>query len=75
MMMADEFDRASEMEQWSTELAIKAQLTAAARTPKVEAVGYCINPACGEDFEEESLRLYCNAECEREHRRIKQFQG
>lgn len=74
-MAADEFDRASEIEQWSTEMAIRQQLTSAARTPKTEALGYCLNPACGDDFDEGSLRLYCNADCEKEHRRIKIYQG
>lgn len=73
--MADEFDRASELEQLATEMAIQAQLRASRETPRVEAMGYCLNPACGDDFPEGSQRLYCNAECEREHRRIKQFQG
>lgn len=73
--MADEFDKASEIEQWSTDLAIKQTLNNAARTPKVEATGFCQNPACWDEFEEGSKRLYCNADCEREHRRITFLQG
>lgn len=74
-MMADEFDRASELEQLTTELAIKAQLRAALGAQKVDPVGYCLNPLCGEDFDEGSPRLYCDAGCEREHRRLKIIQG
>lgn len=73
--MADEFDRASALEQLATDLAIKAQLRTSRETPKVEPEGYCLNPLCGDDFEEGSRRLYCNADCEREHRRIIFLQG
>lgn len=73
--MADEFDRASELEQLATEYAIQAQLRVSRETPKVEPEGYCLNPLCGEDFDEGSPRIYCNADCEREHRRIKMIKG
>lgn len=73
--MADEFDRASAIEQLSTELAIQAQLKLSRETPRVEAEGYCLNPLCGDDFDKGSRRLYCNADCEKEHRRIIFLQG
>jgi hypothetical protein len=65
--MADEFDRASDIEMRERESSIAAQNAKAAATPKLQPKGECQNPRCGEEFEPGSNRLFCGPKCAQSH--------
>ena len=73
--MPDDHDRSQEVERLALEIAIQEQLHRARTYAPPVPVGHCQNPACGEDFEPESPRIYCNRECEQEHNRRKKVDG
>ncbi len=69
--MADQFDLAQELDAMAVQSAMAAHQKQAAKAQRLAPMGYCLNPACGEDFTD-AARLFCNPECEREHaRRVK----
>lgn len=57
--MADEFDRASDLEALNLQSALNLQAKAAAKQPKVEATGFCLH--CGAELNDG--RRWCDAEC------------
>jgi hypothetical protein len=65
--MADQFDRAQELDAMAVEAARAEQERRAARSAKLAPVGHCLNPACEEPLE--GQRLFCGPACEAEHRR------
>ncbi|MBF9235547.1 hypothetical protein [Microvirga alba] len=67
--MADIFDRASEREMMNLDQALKAQRAKAEATPRRQGTGCCQNPACGEDFEGDMMRLFCGPKCAEEFTR------
>jgi len=65
--MADEVDIANEQNQFFSDLAIqKARQNTG---PKLEPQEECY--ACGEEFEEGSLKLFCNGKCAADYERKK----
>ena len=65
--MADVFDRAQELDSLAVMAARAEQERKAAKCQRLQPVGHCLNPACGEPLE--GARLFCNPECETEYRR------
>ena len=57
--MADQFDRASDLEMLNLQSSLNLHKTQAALQKKIEATGLCLY--CGEDLPE-GVR-WCNAEC------------
>jgi hypothetical protein len=67
--MADDLDFASEYEALNTQDAIDRTRYLAALTPRLKPRGECLNPRCGEAFED-AQRLFCGPKCEGEHSRL-----
>jgi len=67
--MADQFDRAQELDALAQQSAMNAHQLKAAQARKLVAIGECLNPACGEPFDNEPARLFCNPQCGAEHAR------
>jgi hypothetical protein len=65
--MADDFERAQELDALAVVSARNLQERKAAREPKLEHTGECLNPLCGEPIE--SPRLFCGIPCAQEHAR------
>lgn len=62
--MADIYDKATDVEMQEREQALAAQAAIAANTPRPKALGYCLNPMCGEPFHDsEVARLFCGSAC------------
>lgn len=64
--MADLFDQASEREMLDLQQALQAQQEKANATPKLQPRGECLNPLCGEPFDEDAARLFCGPRCAQE---------
>ena len=64
--MADQFDKASDLEAFALLDALNTQQRNAARAPKLQPVGHCLNPACEEPFTDPA-RLFCNPRCGTAH--------
>jgi hypothetical protein len=69
-MTADPIDRATEVAELNLADALEAQRLRAAAAPRLAPVGYCMNPACSEDFPAGSPKLYCGASCAQAHAKI-----
>jgi hypothetical protein len=68
--MADQFDQAQEIDALMRSSAIAQQAKKAAASPKLEAIGECHNPLCGEPFEGDDIaKLFCGPKCAAEHAR------
>lgn len=69
--MADQFDRASELESLALESAMNEHQSRAAGAKRLRPSGFCLNPACEESFEGPGAgsRLFCNPACGAEHTR------
>lgn len=65
--MPDDFEVASNIEMQARERSIAAQLAKASKTPRLTPKGECLNPNCGEEFEQGSLRLFCGPKCAHQH--------
>lgn len=65
--MADQFDRAQELESLALQSDLAVHAKRAAQAPKLQCLGFCLNPACGLDTL--PPQLFCNPDCEREHAR------
>ena len=63
--MADEFDRAQELDALAVTSALNHHAKLAARAPKLAHTGECHNPLCGEPLE--SPRLFCGPKCAQQH--------
>jgi hypothetical protein len=76
--MPDDFDRAQDRIETDLALSIavqrqSAQQAAAARNhpivaKRIRPTGVCQNVLCGEEFERGSLKLFCDARCEKTQR-------
>lgn len=66
--MADQFDKAQDLDALAVQSALALQAKKAANAPRFQPIGCCLNPRCGEEFTEPA-RLFCNPQCEREHAR------
>jgi hypothetical protein len=66
--MADQFDRAQELDALAVESFLALHQKNAAKAARLVPTGACLNPVCEEPFEEVA-RLFCNPACESEHRR------
>lgn len=66
--MADQFDKAQELDALAVESAMAEQAKRAASAPRLQPVGYCLNPACEEPFTDPA-RLFCNPQCGAEFQR------
>lgn len=65
--MADEFDRAQELDALAVTSAMNLQRKLAAAAPKLTATGECLNPLCGEPLD--PPQLFCGPQCAQEHAR------
>lgn len=66
--MADQFDRASELEAFALLDAMTTQQRKASEAARLKPSGFCLNPACEEAFQDPA-RLFCNPTCGAEHAR------
>lgn len=66
--MADQFDRAQELDAMAVEAAMADQQRKAAQAARLTPVGHCLNPACEEPFTD-AARLFCNPQCGAEYQR------
>jgi len=66
--VADQFDRAQELDAMAIQSALAAHQKQAAKAARLTPTGACLNPACDEPFTD-AARLFCNPACESEHRR------
>ena len=67
--MADQFDQAQEIDALMAASARAQQEKKAAKEPKLEATGECLNPLCGEPVD--APKLFCGPNCAKEHARRK----
>lgn len=65
--MADQFERAQELDALNLASSLALQERRAASTPKLSHTGECQNPLCGEPLE--SPRLFCGPICAKQHAR------
>lgn len=65
--MADEFDRAQELELLNLQQSLAAQAEIARATPKLQATGECLAPRCGEPLP--AGQLFCGPACAQFHAR------
>lgn len=68
----DQFDKASDTEQKFLDDSLAAQQLAARQVPKLQPLGYCLNPRCGDDFTN-PVQLFCGPECAGEYQRLTQL--
>lgn len=69
--MADQFDRAQELDAMAVQAAMAAHQLKAAATPRLQPTGCCLNPACDLPLDTPGA-LFCNPTCGAEHaRRVK----
>lgn len=71
-MEADYLDKAADLAETERQTRIKEALSRKVKRP--DAVGKCLNPACGDTFEEDSdqladkpKRLFCDRHCAEEY--------
>lgn len=70
--MPDIFDKAQAADEVNTHDALERQRLIALNTPRMTPRGECLNPHCAEPFaSNDNVRLYCNADCAEEHRRLR----
>jgi len=65
--MTDVIDLAQAFDALNLQQSLEVQAAIARNTRPTEAVGYCLNPLCGNDFEAGSLKLFCGPPCAEEH--------
>jgi hypothetical protein len=65
--VADEFDRAQELDALAVTSALNLQRKLAANAPRLDHTGECQNPLCGEPLD--PPQLFCGPSCAREHAR------
>ena len=57
--MSDEIDQANEL----AELNLQVALQNRKETYTIKPIGYCHNPLCELEFEDGSMKLFCNDSC------------
>lgn len=67
--MADQFDRAQELDALATQSALAVHQLKAAAAAKLVPTGECLNPRCCEPFTDPQ-RLFCDPGCGAEHARL-----
>lgn len=68
--MTDVIDQAQAFDLLNLQQALDVQAARSANTPRLKAVGYCLNPHCCADEFEDAAQLYCGPSCADEHHRI-----
>lgn len=64
--MADQFDRAQELDAMAAQSALAEVQRQAAKAARLMPTGFCLNPACDEPFTD-AARLFCNPRCGEAH--------
>lgn len=65
--MNDSADQAALREAINLAEALETQRIVAENTHRPAPVGYCLNPLCCEDFEPDSIKLFCGPKCAEQH--------
>lgn len=66
--MADQFDRAQELDAMAVQAAMAEQQRKAAAEPRLKPTGSCLNPACDLPLDKPGA-LFCDLACGHEYQR------
>ncbi len=68
--MTDIIDQAQAFEAQNLQQSLAVQAAIHRNTPRLQAVGYCLSPRCGDDLDDTPGRLFCGPACAEEHQRL-----